>query len=156
MNIKEIKELLDLMQEHQIGSLEYEKGDVKLKLNKNVAPMMMEAPRMMSMTPMQNITPSNAGAPAAPAAAAPSANDPNIVIIRSPMVGTYYASPAPDQPAYIKVGQSLKEGDVVCIIEAMKLMNEIKAEMSGTIVEILLENGQPIEYDQPILKIKKG
>ena len=157
MNIKEIKELLDLMQEHQIGSLEYEKGDVKLKLNKNVAPMMMEAPRMMSMSPMQNMAqqPHSGSAPA-PAAAAPAANDPNIVIIRSPMVGTYYASPAPDQPAYIKVGQSLKEGDVVCIIEAMKLMNEIKAEMSGTIVEILLENGQPIEYDQPILKIKKG
>ncbi len=156
MNIKEIKELLDLMQEHQIAALEYEKGDVKLKLNKNVAPMMaMEAPRMMAMPAMQAPA-SNSGSGKAASEPAPVANDPNVVIIRSPMVGTYYASPAPDQPAYIKVGQSMKEGDVLCIIEAMKLMNEIKSEMSGTVVEILLENGQPIEYDQPILKIKKG
>ena len=154
MNIKEIKELLDLMQEHQIGSLEYEKGDVKLKLNKNVAPMMMEAPRGVAYASAPVVQ--AAAQPGASPATAPTVSDPNVIVIRSPMVGTYYASPAPDQPAYIKVGQSLKEGDVVCIIEAMKLMNEIKAEMSGTIVEILLENGQPIEYDQPILKIKKG
>lgn len=155
MNIKEIKELLDLMQEHQIAALEYEKGDVKLKLNKNVAPMMaMEAPRMMAMpASMPAASAANTTGAAEPKQAA---NDPNVIIIKSPMVGTYYASPAPDQPSYIKIGQSIKEGDVLCIIEAMKLMNEIKSEMSGTVVEILLENGQPIEYDQPILKIKKG
>ncbi len=153
MNLKEIKELLDLMQEHQIASLEFEKGDVKLKLNKNVAPVMpMEAPRMMAI-PAAAAAPS--AVPVAPSAA-PAANDPNVVTVRSPMVGTYYASPAPDQPAYIKVGQSVKEGDVLCIVEAMKLMNEIKAEMSGVIAEVLLENGQPIEYDQPIVKIRKA
>lgn len=152
MNIKEIKELLDLMQEHHIASLEYEKGDVKLKLCKNVAPMVaMESSRMVAMP----AAPAPVAAASAPAAA-PAANDPNVTVIRSPMVGTYYASPAPDQPSYIKVGQQIKEGDVLCIVEAMKLMNEIKAEMSGTVVEILLENGQPIEYDQPILKIKKS
>lgn len=152
MNIKEIKELLDLMQEHQIAALEYEKGDVKLKLNKNVAPM-MEAPRAIHYGSAPSVQlPSQL--PAAPAV--PAASDPNVIVIKSPMVGTYYASPAPDQPSYIKIGQFIKEGDVLCIVEAMKLMNEIKAEMSGTVVEILLENGQPIEYDQPILKIKKG
>ncbi len=152
MNIIEIKELLDLMQEHQIGSLEYEKGDVKLKLNKNSAPV-AEAPRAINYGSAPLVQPPSQ---LQTAQAAPVASDPNVSVVKSPMVGTYYASPAPDQPAYIKVGQHIKEGDVVCIIEAMKLMNEIKAEMSGTIVEILLENGQPIEYDQPILKIKKG
>jgi len=153
MNIKEIKELLDLMQEHQIASLEFEKGDVKLKLSKNVGTVMsMEAPRMMAMPmmPASSAPTSGVNEPAA------SASDPNVIIVRSPMVGTYYASPAPDQPAYIKVGQSIKEGDVLCIVEAMKLMNEIKSEMSGVIVEVLLENGQPIEYDQPIAKIRKS
>ncbi len=152
MNIKEIKELLDLMQEHQIASLEFEKGDVKLKLNKNVAQVMsMEAPRMMAMPQQSAAQP--AAAPAAPAAPV---NDPNVVAVKSPMVGTYYSSPAPDQPQYVKVGQTVKVGDVLCIVEAMKLMNEIKAEISGVVTEILIENGQPIEYDQPIVKIKKA
>ncbi len=152
MNIKEIKELLDLMQEHQIASLEFEKGDVKLKLNKNVGSVVsMEATRMMAMPQQAAALP--AAAPAAPAAPV---NDPNVVAVKSPMVGTYYSSPAPDQPQYVKVGQTVKAGDVLCIVEAMKLMNEIKAEISGVVTEILIENGQPIEYDQPILKIKKG
>ena len=72
------------------------------------------------------------------------------------MVGTFYAAPAPDQPPYVTVNQAIKEGDVLCIIEAMKLMNEIKAELGGTVVEILVQNGQTVEYDQPIMKIKKG
>lgn len=152
MNIKEIKELLDLMQEHQIASLEFEKGDTKLKLNKNVAQVMsMEAPRMMAMPQQSTALPS-----AAPAAPAVAVNDPNVVAVKSPMVGTYYSSPAPDQPQYVKVGQTVKVGDVLCIVEAMKLMNEIKAEISGVVTEILIENGQPIEYDQPIVKIKKS
>ena len=154
MNIKEIKELLDLMQEHHIASLEFEKGDVKLKLCKNIAPAFAsEAPRMMALPLASTSAPQ---ASTTLPAAAPSVEDSNVIVVRSPMVGTYYASPAPDQPSYIKIGQTIKEGDVLCIIEAMKLMNEIKAELSGTIVEILLENGQPIEYDQPILKLRKS
>ena len=153
MNIKEIKELLDLMQEHHIASLEFEKGDVKLKLCKNIAPALAsEAPRMMALPLASGLAPQVSST--LPAAAP--MEDANIIVVRSPMVGTYYASPAPDQPSYIKIGQTLKEGDVLCIIEAMKLMNEIKAEISGTIIEILLENGQPIEYDQPILKLRKS
>lgn len=153
MNIKEIKELLDLMNEHHIASLEYEKGDVKLKLNKNGISGVAESPRIVThhSAPLPSAP---AAAPAAPATSP--ANDPSVVAVKSPMVGTYYSSPAPDQPAYVKVGQTVKEGDVICIVEAMKLMNEIKAECSGTVVEILIENGQPIEYDQPILKLKKA
>ncbi len=154
MNIKEIKELLDLMQEHNIASLEFEKGDVRLKLSKNVASAVaLEAPRMMALPLTSALTPQTS---TTHSLAAPSVEDANVIEVRSPMVGTYYASPAPDQPAYIKIGQTIKEGDVLCIIEAMKLMNEIKAEISGTIVEIFLENGQPIEYDQPIIKLRKS
>ena len=72
------------------------------------------------------------------------------------MVGTFYSSPAPDQPAYVEPGKRVKEGDVLCIIEAMKLMNEIKAEVSGTVAEVLVKNGQPVEFDQPLFKIQKG
>jgi len=79
-----------------------------------------------------------------------------VTIVRSPMVGTFYAAPAPDQPSYVSVGKEVKDGDVLCIIEAMKLMNEIKSELGGTVIEILVQNGQTVEYDQPILKIKKG
>ena len=79
-----------------------------------------------------------------------------IHIVHSPMVGTFYAAPAPDQDPYVTKGQSVKEGDVLCIIEAMKLMNEIKSEVSGKIVDILVENGQPVEFDQPLFKIEKA
>jgi acetyl-CoA carboxylase biotin carboxyl carrier protein len=72
------------------------------------------------------------------------------------MVGTFYAAPAPDQPPYVSVGKAIKEGDVICIVEAMKLMNELKAELGGIVIEIMVQNGQTVEYDQPILKIKKN
>jgi acetyl-CoA carboxylase biotin carboxyl carrier protein len=155
MNIKEIRELLELMAEHNLGEIEIEKDNAKIKLRKmsNGAVMMHSEPQMMM--PMQTAmhVPVPAGAPVA--AAQPS-DEEGVVIVRSPMVGTFYASPAPDQPAYVSVGKAVKDGDVLCIIEAMKLMNEIKSEVGGTVTEILVQNGQTVEYDQPILKIKKG
>ena len=105
------------------------------------------------MAPMQQVM--HAPAQAAPSSPAQPAVEEGVTIVRSPMVGTFYAAPAPDQPAYVSVGKSVKDGDVLCIIEAMKLMNEIKSETAGTVVEILVQNGQTVEYDQPILKIKK-
>jgi len=154
MNIKEIKELLELMAEHNVGEIEIEKDNAKIKLRKmaNGGIVVQSAPQMMA--PMQTL---HASAPAhAPAAAVQAADEEGVTIVRSPMVGTFYAAPAPDQPAYVSVGKVVKDGDVLCIIEAMKLMNEIKSEMGGTVVEILVQNGQTVEYDQPILKIKKG
>ncbi len=154
MNIKEIKELLELMAEHNVGEIEIEKDNAKIKLRKmaNGGIMMQSAPQMMA--PMHAM---HAPAPAhAPAAAVPAADEEGVTIVRSPMVGTFYAAPAPDRPAYVSLGKVVKDGDVLCIIEAMKLMNEIKSEMGGTVVEILVQNGQTVEYDQPILKIKKG
>lgn len=153
MNIKEIKELLELMAEHNVGEIEIEKDNAKIKLRKmaNGGIVVQSAPQM---APMQTVlhAPAQAGGPVVPAQ--PVAEE-GVTIVRSPMVGTFYASPAPDQPAYVSVGKVVKDGDVLCIIEAMKLMNEIKSELGGTVVEILVQNGQTVEYDQPILKIKK-
>jgi acetyl-CoA carboxylase biotin carboxyl carrier protein len=155
MNIKEIKELLELMAEHNVGEIEIEKDNAKIKLRKmaNGGIVMQGAPQMMA--PMQTAmqTPAQASVPAV---AAQAAEEEGVTIVRSPMVGTFYASPAPDQPAYMSVGKAVKDGDVLCIVEAMKLMNEIKSELSGTVTEILVQNGQTVEYDQPIMKIKKG
>jgi len=153
MNIKEIKELLELMAEHNVGEIEIEKDNAKIKLRKmaNGGIVMQSAPQ--AMAPMQTAMHAQANAPAVPAQ--PVVEE-GVTIVRSPMVGTFYASPAPDQPAYVSVGKVVKDGDVLCIIEAMKLMNEIKSELGGTVVEILVQNGQTVEYDQPILKIKKG
>jgi acetyl-CoA carboxylase biotin carboxyl carrier protein len=155
MNIKEIKELLELMAEHNVGEIEIEKDNAKIKLRKmaNGGVVMQSAPQVMAPMP----TAMHAPAPAStPGAAAQAADEEGVTIVRSPMVGTFYASPAPDQPAYVSVGKAVKDGDVLCIIEAMKLMNEIKSELSGIVTEILVQNGQTVEYDQPILKIKKG
>ncbi len=153
MNIKEIRELLELMAEHNVSEIEIEKDNAKIKLRKmpNGKFVMDQSP---AMAPMQMMVP-QAQASAAPAAPAAAVVEEGVTIVRSPMVGTFYAAPAPDQPPYVSVGQVVKEGDVLCIIEAMKLMNEIKAEMGGTIAEVLVQNGQTVEYDQPIVRIKK-
>ncbi len=153
MNVKEIKELLELMAEHNVGEIEIEKDNAKIKLRKlpNGQVVLNNAPQMMA-APMQSMM----QVPAQPVAAAQPAVEEGVVLVRSPMVGTFYAAPAPDQPPYVSIGKIIKEGDVICIIEAMKLMNELKAELGGTVVEILVQNGQTVEYDQPILKVKKS
>lgn len=151
MNIKEIKEVLQLMKEHELAEIEIEKDGLKLKVRKLIGGQM--AVETFAM-PALKAAPAVA-APAAPAEAAPApAADPG-TLVRSPMVGTFYASPAPDQPSYVSVGQRVKPGDVLCIIEAMKLMNEIKCEFAGTVTEVLGQNGKPVEFDQPLFKIEK-
>ena len=97
--------------------------------------------------------PAPAAAPAAPAAPAAEAKG-NLIEVRSPMIGTFYRSPAPDKPAFIEVGQTIKAGDTVCVIEAMKLFNEIEAEVSGTIVKVLVNDSTPVEYDQPLFLVE--
>jgi acetyl-CoA carboxylase biotin carboxyl carrier protein len=156
MNIKELKELLQLMADHGLNEVEIEKEGMKIKLKKGMSgkfvadpsegrPMMIPMPASASAAAMVAV-------PEAPKAA----DNPNITSVKSPMVGTFYASPAPDQPVYVTPGKKVKEGDVLCIVEAMKLMNEIKSEVSGTVTEILVKNGQPVEFDQPLFKIQKG
>lgn len=152
MNIKEIKEILQLMAEHGLSEVEVEKEGEKLKLKKPSGKFVEE----MTSLPVMPAMPAqkSAAAPAPQAAPAPEAASGTLV--RSPMVGTFYSSPAPDQPVYITVGKKVKPGDVLCIVEAMKLMNEIKSEVSGTVTEIMVKNGQPVEFDQPLFKIQQG
>ncbi len=159
MNTKEIKEILQLMKDFELCELEIEKEGMKIKLKKPGLSGMdegalnaMNALRLSSG--QSGSLPSASAQAAAPAVAAGAVDD--AVSVRSPMVGTFYASPAPDQPAYAAVGQKVREGVVLCIIEAMKLMNEIKSEISGTITEVLAANGKPVEFDQTLFKIRKG
>ena len=152
MNIKEIKEILQLMQENNLSEIEIEKDGLKIKMRKDAGGRAVvsgagESPVVIPM-PTAIVAPT--------AAAAGPVADTNVETVKSPMVGTFYASPAPDQPPFVAVGSPVKDGDVLCIVEAMKLMNEIKAEVSGTVTEVLVKNGQPIEFDQPLFKVKRG
>lgn len=157
MNTKEIKEILNLMRDHDLCEIELEKEGMKLKLKKNSAGQVI-VERAVPQAVAAATQPSSAPAAAATEVAAPNAGGlpAGCTEVKSPMVGTFYSAPAPDQPPYVEKGQSVKEGDVLCIIEAMKLMNEIKAEASGVIDQVIAQNGDPVEFDQPLFVIKKA
>ena len=155
MNIKEIKEMLQLMQEHNLSEIEIEKDGLKIKLKKGANGKIIQEETAPAAIPVPRLVESPSVSAAAETSKA-SADNPNVLVVKSPMVGTFYSSPAPDQAVYVTPGKRVKEGDVLCIVEAMKLMNEIKAELSGQILEILVKNGQPVEFDQPLFKIQKG
>ena len=155
MNIKEIKEILLLMKEHDLTEIEVEKDGMKIKLRKGANGVIVSEEARMAQRPVIVPVPQGAEQSSASAAGAPAAPaDTGGTAVKSPMVGTFYSAPAPDQPPYVQVGQAVKEGDVLCIIEAMKLMNEIKADKSGTVTEVLVKNGQPVEFDQTLFKLK--
>ncbi|MBK7062854.1 MAG: acetyl-CoA carboxylase biotin carboxyl carrier protein [Rubrivivax sp.] len=149
MDLRKLKTLIDLVSESNISELEITEAEGKVRIVKAglVAPGMMAYPMAMAGV-----------APAAVAAAAPlaaeSAPEPVARVIKSPMVGTFYRSPSPGAKAFIDVGSTIKEGEPVCIIEAMKIMNEIQADASGTIRRILCENGQAVEFGQPLFELE--
>jgi acetyl-CoA carboxylase biotin carboxyl carrier protein len=151
LDIKLIKQVVDLMKRSDISEFEFEEDGFKLRLSTKGA----DAPQIIQAAPAaQTPAPSPlTAAPAGEAAAAP-VEEKGISIIKSPMVGTFYSAASPESPAFVKVGTKVNNDSVVCIIEAMKVMNEIQAEMSGTITELLVENGEAIEYGQPLFKIK--
>lgn len=154
MDIKKIENLMKLMRRYKIAEFSHEDGESgdKVQLTsafgKALAPVAAVAEPAVMDEAIDISEPAPAAAPVA--AAAESANK---KYIRSPFVGTFYAAPSPDAEPFVKVGQSVAKGDVLCIVEAMKLMNEIEAESSGTITEILVNNAEPVEYDQPIFVI---
>jgi len=159
MDIKEIKGIIDLMRKNGLLEFEYEKDGTKIRIRRGPdgepqvvtsSPGLIPAPAVLPIASGIPLTVPQALPPAAPAAPAPS----TLPSINSPMVGTFYSSPAPDAPVYVEVGTVVNSETVVCIIEAMKVMNEIKAEMSGTVVEILAENGKPVEFGKPLFRIK--
>ncbi len=147
MDINEVKKLIKLVERSKITELElFEKGS-KIRISKNGS----SAAQSQMMAPMM---PAATSAPEAAVPTAPVETPANIVEIRSPMVGTFYRSPSPDAEPYIMLGDAIEPGKVLCIIEAMKLMNEIEAEVSGKITEIPAENGQPVEYDQVLFRVE--
>ena len=143
MDLRKLKKLIDLVQESGIAELEITEGEEKVKIVKGGV---LAAPGP-AVAPTVEARPAPAAAPA-PAGEAEPAQEGHVV--KAPMVGTFYRSPSPDAKPFVEVGQAVKEGDTICIIEAMKLMNEIEADASGTVKAILVENGQPVEYGQPL------
>lgn len=152
--IQHIERLLNFMSEHNLEEFEYSRGDLKLRLKKpspNSGPRQLAAPEIIIAGAAQ---PQQAPAPAAPAGApAEARSTEDVHLVKSPIVGTYYASPSPGAEAFVKVGGYVESGQTLCIVEAMKLMNEIESDMSGEVVRIFVENGQPVEYGQPLFGI---
>ncbi|WP_133647399.1 acetyl-CoA carboxylase biotin carboxyl carrier protein [Paraburkholderia flava] len=150
MDLRKLKTLIDLVSESGISELEVTEGEGKVRIVKNAAPVYVQQPayaqQMSAPLPMMG----GAEAPAAAAPAAPAPAAPQGHVVTSPMVGTFYRSPSPGADAFVQVGDTVKEGQTLCIIEAMKLLNEIESDASGVIKEILVENGQAVEYGQPL------
>ena len=155
MDLRKLKTLIDLVAESDIAELEVTEGESKVRIVKSSA---MAQNQVVMMQP-QGMQPQFQASAAPVAAAAPAATtavvaaEPTGHVVKSPMVGTFYRSSAPGNPAFVEVGATVKEGDTLCIIEAMKLLNEIDADKAGTITQILVENGQPVEFGQPLFVI---
>ncbi|WP_017937039.1 acetyl-CoA carboxylase biotin carboxyl carrier protein [Zestomonas thermotolerans] len=155
MDIRKVKKLIELLEESGIDELEIREGEESVRISRHSKSV--AAQPVYAAAPAPTAAPAVAAPVAAPAAeageapaAAPKLNG---TVVRSPMVGTFYRAPSPTSPNFVEVGQTVKKGDVLCIVEAMKMMNHIEAEVSGVIESILVENGQPVEYDQPLFTI---
>jgi acetyl-CoA carboxylase biotin carboxyl carrier protein len=148
MDIRKIKKLIELLEESGINELEIHEGEESVRINRGGGTQV--APQPAAPQPA-------APAPAPEAAAEPEAQaaapEPEGHPVRSPMVGTFYSAPSPDAPPFVEEGQAVQAGDVLCIVEAMKMMNQIEADKSGTIKAVLVENGEPVEFDQPLFSI---
>ncbi len=149
MDLRKLKKLIDLVQDSGISELEITEGEEKVRISR-AAPMAAMAAPMYAPAPAMQVA---SAAPAAPAAAAAAPAEPDGHVVKSPMVGTVYFAPSPGAKQFVSVGQTVKQGDTLCIIEAMKLMNEIEADASGVIKAILVENGHPVEYGEPLFVI---
>jgi acetyl-CoA carboxylase biotin carboxyl carrier protein len=143
MDLRKLKKLIDLVQESGIAELEITEGEEKVKIVKGGVVSVAPGPAVATPAAERAAAPAPVAAPVE-AEAAPEGH-----VVKAPMVGTFYRSPSPDAKAFVEVGQTVKEGDTICIIEAMKLMNEIEADAGGVVKAILVENGQPVEYGQP-------
>ena len=175
MNQKEIKELIEFLVEKDIAEFELQRGDVRLLVKRGAgsqaAPVVQVAPTVVpvqavpvagvptaaaSQVPSAAVDATESPAAAAQAPSAGVVDEGNLYIIKSPIVGTYYEAPSPGAPPFVKLGDTVTEGQVLCIIEAMKLMNEIEAEVTGVIAKAFVPNGSPVEYGMPLFGIRKG
>ena len=160
MDIRKIKKLIELLEESSLTEIEIVEGEESVRLSRGNSGGMVMAPPAMNPHVQAAAWSAPQAAPA-PAAAAPVEADtpeeesvPEGELVRAPMVGTFYAASSPETDAFVSLGQQVKEGETMCIIEAMKMFNQIEAETSGTVVAILVENGQPVEFDQPLFVIR--
>ena len=158
MDIRKVKKLIELLEESNIDEIEIKEGEESVRISRNSMQPMMAAPAAPAYAPVPAAAPAPAPAPTAAApepapAAEPAAPTTTGHVVKSPMVGTFYRAPSPSSPSFAEVGQTVKVGDVICIVEAMKIMNQIEADKSGTIEAILVDNGEPVEFDQPLFSI---
>ena len=161
MDLKQIKQIIDLMKRSELTEFAIEEEGFKLKIRRgaNGLPVVSSTSTVSAapLAPARESAPAIAApAPAAALVPAAAADEAGIIYVKSPMVGTFYRSGSPESKPYAETGTKIVENSVVCIIEAMKIMNEIQAEIKGTVLEILVENGQPVEYGQKLFKIKQG
>ena len=155
MDLKDIKAIIDLMKKNSISEFELEKQDFKIKLKRGVNGGPVVASDDLPVLSYSPPAP-HAGAPATPAANAPPPPASSEQEIKSPMIGTFYRAPSPESASYVEVGAEVNPDTVVCIIEAMKVMNEIKAEVKGVITQVLIENAKPVEFGQPLFRVRPG
>jgi acetyl-CoA carboxylase biotin carboxyl carrier protein len=154
MDIRKIKKLIELVEESGIAELEITEGEESVRINRHSsAPVIAAQPQHYAAAPAPVAAPVAAPTPAAEAAPAAAAEPAGHKVL-SPMVGTFYAAASPEAPKYVEVGQSVNVGDTLCIVEAMKMMNQIEADKAGVVKAILVENGEPVEFDQPLFIIE--
>jgi acetyl-CoA carboxylase biotin carboxyl carrier protein len=149
-NVRKIRRLVRLMNNHDLTEVDLRQGETRIKLRRGAEPVVTYA-AAPAPRPAGDVAEPRAGA--TPAAAAPTASEAHLLVIKSPMVGTFYKSSNPESPPFIKVGDHVANETVVCIIEAMKVFNEIPAEIAGKVVASLVENGEPVEFGQPLFKV---
>jgi acetyl-CoA carboxylase biotin carboxyl carrier protein len=160
MNQKEIRELIEFLVEKDIAEFELERGDVKVKVKRAGAQTIVHTRPEVPFVPVPMVSPAQAAvaqaaaAPAAPEAPQTPAAAENLHIVKSPIVGTFYESPSPGAPPFVKAGDTVELGQVLCIVEAMKLLNEIECDVAGEVVKKMANNGQPIEYGQELFAIR--
>ena len=156
MDIRKVKKLIELLEESNIGEIEIKEGEESVRIsrhgNQPAAPVAYAAPAPVAPAPAPAAAPAPAEAPAAEAAAPAAAPVADNAVL-SPMVGTFYRAPSPEAPSFVEVGQTVRVGDVLCIVEAMKMMNQIEADRAGTVTAIHVDNGEAVEFDQPLISI---
>ena len=152
MDIRKVKKLIELLEESDVAEIEIHEGEESVRISRNssvVPSVIAAAPTAVAAAPVATAAP----APAASEAAAARAAEPEGHLIRSPMVGTFYRAPSPGAKPFVEEGQAVSSGETLCIIEAMKILNQIESDKSGKVVDILVENGQPVEYNEPLFVI---
>jgi len=152
MDLRKIKKLIELLEESQLSEIEIHEGEESVRLTRQSVITVAQPPMVHAPTAAAPVV--QAGAFGAPADVEPGL--PEGEVVRSPMVGTYYASPNPETAPFVKVGSTISAGDTLCLVEAMKMFNQIEAEFGGEVVAVLVEDGQPVEYDEPLFVIRKS